>query len=211
MVRRIIGLFVCTLGVPCFAAAQDVWAGAALEHANHLFADVPETDRLDGAALGVVILGGARVWGHVAARVEFWRDRRMTDTESFTLDVAGRPVTIESTLAQRTRTLTTLGGFTHALSSRARIAYLIGTAFTQMERRFETNAPGLVLGGRAPLPTAASTQEDDFVTLAGGADATIRLWGALNLITGIRLQNLKLEPDLSGRRVSVFAGVVWVF
>jgi hypothetical protein len=143
--------------------------------------------------------------------VEWWRDGQMTDIDSFTLDVAGRAVTIESTLMQRTRALTTLGGFTHTLSSRARIAYLIGTALMHVERRFETNAPGLVLGGRAPLPSAASTEEDDFVTLSGGADATIRLWSALNLITGIRLQNVKLEPDLSGRRINVFAGVVWVF
>jgi hypothetical protein len=211
MVRRIIGLFVCTLAAPATVVAQDVWVAAATGHASHQFSDAPETDRLEGAAPGLRLLAGVRVWGSVAARVEWSRDSEMTDRESLALDIAGRTVTIESTLTQRTRVLTALGGFTHALSTRARITYLAGAAFTHLERRFETNAPGLVLGGRAPLPSATSIQEDDFVAFAGGADAIIRLWNALNAVTGIRLQELKLDPELSGRRISVFAGVAWVF
>ena len=210
MVQRIIGLFVCTL-VAGDAAAQDVWIGAAIDYAAHRFAEAPDTDRLDGAAPAVTILSGARVWQHLAARLEWSRDGRMTDVESITLDVAGRAVTIQSTLAQRSRALTALGGFTHGLSSRVRIAYLIGAAFTHVERSFETNAPGLILPGRAPLPSAISTQEDDFIALAGGIDAIIRVHQAINIATGARFQELELDPELSGRRISGFAGLVWVF
>jgi hypothetical protein len=208
MVRPIIGLFVCTLVAPD-AAAQNVWVGAAIAHATHRFNETPDADRLDGAAPGLVVAGGVRIWRHLAARIEWSRDGEMTDVESLTLDVAGRTVTIDSTVAQRTRAFTALGGFTHALSSRATIAYLIGAAFTRVDRRFETNAPGLILP--AAPSSARSIQQDESVALAGGVDALIRLNQALSVMTGLRLQALHLDPEISARRVSVFAGLAWVF
>jgi hypothetical protein len=211
MVSRTVGLCLCALAVPAACLAQEVWVGAAIEHASHHFAAAAETDRLDGSAPGVIVLGGVRLWQRIAARVEWSRDGEMTDADSLTLDVAGRTVTVESTLTQRTRALSALGGFTHTLSSRVRLAYLAGAAFTHVERRFETNAPGLILGGRAPLPSATAHQEDDSVSFLAGADAMIGLSHALNAVTGVRVQQLELDSDLSGRRLAVFAGAVWVF
>ena len=193
------------------ARAQEVWAGAALQYGTHRFEEAPESDRLEGAAPGVVVVAGARVWRHIAARVEWAQGGRIEDVGAFTVDIGGRTVTITSSFTHRARAVSALGGFTHVLSSRARLAYLLGAAFTRVERTFETDAPLMILGPSAPNPTTRSTQEDRFVALAGGADAIVRLRNPLHAIAGVRVQELRLDPEITGRSLSWFTGVAWVF
>jgi hypothetical protein len=193
------------------AAAQDVWAGAAVHHDTQRFDAIPEADRLDGAGAGWTVMAGARAWRHLAARLEWADGGRLEDVESLTLAVAGRTVTIQSTVAHRARAIMALGGFTHGLSSRAHVAYLVGAAFTRVERTFETNAPGMILGPSAPAPSAISMREDRFVALAGGVDAIVRLRDPVHAVAGLRLQRVKLDPEISGRSVRWSTGLAWVF
>ena len=134
------------------------------------------------------------------------------DVRTTTLDVNGRHVMIQSSFTHSTQSLTLLGGYTHRLSSRARLAYLFGGGMTKVRRRFTTSAPALILVPPSDRTAAGSSESSvRFASFAGGVDGFVRIAGRLQLLGGVRLQNLPLASDFSGSGMRLFAGAGWAF
>jgi hypothetical protein len=173
--------------------------------------DVPA--RLDGSAAGWMAGAGAR-WNHLALAVEWSDAGTIEDARTTALDINGRTVAITSTFRHHTSTAAALGGYSHMLSSRVRIAYLGGVSSTQVTRKFASNAPGLVLVGPSdPSPSAVSSLFDRFWGMTGGVDASVRIRRRLHAVAGLRAQRITLHPGLrpddSGWSVRTFLGAGW--
>ena len=176
------------------------------------FVDDSGFNRLDGSVRGWSVLGGATILSHVAVRVETYRQGELGNEQSFTVDIDGRLAAIRSRLAYHTRSSSAMGGFTHALSSRVRLAYLAGVTFTRVERTFTTNAPGLtLLPGTAPADTATARLVDDFPTVIVGVDAVVSLARHIAVVTGFRRQPLDLDVDITGYSIWPYVGGAWMF
>jgi len=166
--------------------------------------------RLNGSATGWTVGAAARLPNHLAVAVEWFDAGTIEDVRRMTLDIDGRAVAITSTFRHRTRTAAVLGGYSHMLSSRVRVAYLVGAAFTTVRREFESNAPGVVLVSPSdPAASGHSALVDRFREVTGGADAFVRLTGRLHLVFGMRAQKVGLPLDVSGWSVKTFVGAGW--
>lgn len=170
--------------------------------------DVPA--RLDGSAAGWMVGGGVRFHKHLAAALELSDAGTIEDVRNTALDLNGRTVAITSTFRHETRTAAALGAFSHMVLSRVRVAYLGGLSFTQVRRKFASNAAGVVLVGPSdPAASGLSSLVDQFWGIAGGVDACVQLKGRLHAGAGLRVQQINLAPDLSGWSVRPFAGARW--
>jgi hypothetical protein len=194
------------------AAAQAVWAGAAAQIDAQRFPQDVVPNRLDGSAGGWNLFGGGEPWRHIAVDLE-WTADRIHDSQSLSLTIDGRPVTIQSTLSHRTRIVPILCGFTHALGTRWRISYLGGAGWMKVERTFTTDAPGTVLRVPSDLPGPTTTLTvDRSVVPVAGIDAMVRLWRHVSGFGGARVHPLAIEPaDMSGVSIRFMAGGAWVF
>jgi hypothetical protein len=194
------------------ATAQNIRFGGAVQRDVQRFPEDLVPNRLDGAATGWIVHADAQVWKHLILAVEWSDAGTIEDLRTITLEFAGRPIAITSSFKHRTRALNTLAGYSHTVSSRLRLAYLVGIAFTNLRREFASDAPGLVLVLPSDRTTFASTMVNDrFRKMTGGVDALVRIKGPLHAMTGVRAQRLTLLPDSSGWSVRIIAGAGWVF
>jgi hypothetical protein len=158
-----------------------------------------------------MILGGASIQSHLAMRAEVSRDDDIENADAFTVEIDGRQATVRFSLRHSTRTVSFLGGFTHAVS-RSRISYLAGVSLTHVERTFATNAPGLILLPSPSRPDSTiAARVDDFAALSGGADVTLPIYRHFVMLAGVRLQRLALDIDISGYSIRPFVGGAWGF
>jgi hypothetical protein len=194
------------------AIAQNIRIGGAVQRDVQRFPEDLVPNRLDGAATGWIVGADARVWKHLILALEWSDAGTIEDSRTIVLEFAGRPIAITSSFRHHTRALNALVGYSHMVSSRLRLAYLIGIAFTNVRREFASDAPGLVLVLPSDRTTFASTVVDDrFRKMTGGVDALVRIKGPLHAVTGVRAQTLTLLPDSSGWSVRIVAGAGWVF
>jgi hypothetical protein len=194
------------------ASAQTV-AGAALERDVHRFSGDPDLNRLNGGAAGWLITAGVQPARHLVLHVEMSSSGTIADAGSVTVDLDGRSVTVTSTVSHRLRAVLALAGYSQQVTTRVRVAYLAGVAFSRAERTFTTNAADAILvSPSTPDPAGGRVRmTDDFVGVAAGANLLARTRGPLALVAGIRVQSLRLESDLSGFGIRPFGGVAWVF
>ncbi len=192
------------------ASAQSVLAGGAVQYDFQRFTGDPTLNLLDGSARGWTVFGGGDV-GHVALRIEgSWTDT-IEKVQVTNLDVEGLPITVHSSLAHDLRSVGVLAGYTHAASSRVRMAYLAGASFTTVERTFMTDAAELLLvsASMAVPSSSTSTLNDRFTVLSVGADVYVRAVPHMDVVAGIRVQPLRLQSDLSGYSIRVLGGLSW--
>ncbi len=206
-----IALALITLASPR-ANAQNVWIGGAVQRDVQRFPEDVVPTRLDGSATGWIAGAGVRVRRHVALAVEWSDAGAIEDSRTTTLDLDGRTIAITSTFRHETRTFAALAGYGHIVSSRVRLAYLLGVAFTNVRREFASNAPGLVLVRPSDLTAPSSPAlVDHFQNMTGGVDALVRINQWIHAVTGARAQKIRLLPDASGWSISTFVGAGWVF
>jgi hypothetical protein len=192
------------------AGAQNLMLSGAVQPDIQRFPEGDVPTRLDGSAAGWVVSAGLRLRNHLALAVEWSDAGTIEDARTTALDINGRAAVITSTFRHDTRTAAALGGFSHRLSSRARIAYLGGVSFTQVGRAFASNAPGLVLVGPSdPSAAGLSSLTDRFWGMTGGVDAVVRIKRRLHAVAGLRAQRITLPPDVSGRSLRMFVGAGW--
>jgi hypothetical protein len=191
-------------------SAQSLLAGGAIQYDFQRFSGDPTLNRLDGSARGWTVFGGGDV-GHLALRIEgSWTDT-IENIQETNLNVDGQPLSIHSSLAHNLRSVAVMAGFTHAASSRVRLAYLAGGSFTTVQRTFVTDAAQLVLVSPSTPVSSSSTSTliDRFTVFSAGADVYVRAVPHLDVVAGIRAQPLKLQSDLSGDSVRVLFGLSW--
>jgi hypothetical protein len=146
---------------------------------------------------------------HLLVAVEWSDAGTIEDVRTTALDVNGRPATITSTFGHQTTAFAALGGLSHMLR-RMRLSYLVGVAFTEVDRVFASNAPGLVLVNPSDLPaSASSTRSDRFREMTGGVSVSFPIRGRLDAVAGVRAQRITLPSDLSGWSVRTFIGAGW--
>lgn len=193
------------------SSAQVLWIGGAVQQDVQRFDQDVVPNRLDGSAIGWRVGANMLVRSHFALAAE-WSDRgTIEDSRTMTLDVNGVTVPITSTFTHHTRSLAALAGYGHVLTTRVRVAYLLGVAVTDVRRAFTSDAATTVLVSPS-TPTASSPAvEDRFPALTGGLDVRVRMTRGLHLAAGIRGQSLRLEPDLRGWSVETFIGAGWAF
>lgn len=188
-----------------------LWVGGAVQQDVQRFAEDVVPNRLDGSAIGWRLGAEALVWRHVALAAEWSDAGTIEDSRITTLDVNGRTVTIASTFVHRTRALAAFGGFGHPLTTRMRVAYLLGVAFTNVRREFTSDAARTVLVAPSDPSAVSPAVVDRFPALAGGVDALVRVAYGVHLSAGVRAQRIRLEPDLRGWSVKTFIGAGWAF
>lgn len=195
------------------ANAQNIWIGGAVQRDVQRFPeDVVVPKRLDGAATGWTVGAAVRVRSHVALAVEWSNAGTIEDSRTTTLDLDGRTIAITSTFRHDTRTFAALAGYGHMVSSRVRLAYLLGVAVTTVRREFASNAPGLVLVSPSDrTASGGSPLVDRFQGVTGGVDALVRINRCVHAVTGARAQKIKLLPDASGWSIRTFVGAGCVF
>jgi len=211
LTRLRVAVLVTTLLTPTEAAAQQVWVNGALQRAVEDFEDDVIPSRLDGSATGWTIGLSALALRHAVVAIEWSDGGTITDARTTTLEANGRTVTITSALTHRTRGLSLLGGFSHGVSARVRMSYLGGIAFTRVRREFTSTAAGVLLVPPSDRTASAPPIDDRFATLAGGAEAMVRISGHLHAVIGVRLQRIELMPDLTGWGLRTLFGGGWTF
>jgi hypothetical protein len=185
--------------------------GAAINRDVQRFGEDATPNRLDGAATGWTVLGGLVVLEHLAIGGEWTEAGEIADVRTTTLLVGDGSVAITSSFRHRTRVLAALGGFQHSIA-RVQLAYLLGLSFTDVQRDFSSNASTLVLVTPSTAATGGSAVVNDrFASAIGGVQALVRLGSPLTIVTGVRVQRLRLDPDLSGWSFRTFAGAGWSF
>jgi hypothetical protein len=193
-------------------SAQTIWAAGTIHQDVQRFADDGVPNRLDGSAPGWVAIAGVRAWRHLAFRLEWSDGASIDDTETFTVTVGSRDVTITSTFAHRTQALSALAGYTHQPGTRVQLAYVVGTALTSVRRILRTDAPDLLLLFPSNAPATGEIETtNDVVSFVGGVDVLIRVRGHVHIVSGVRAQALRLEPDVTGWSIRPFAGIGWAF
>ena len=154
------------------AGAQNLMLSGGVQRDVQRFPEGDAPARLDGSATGWMAGADVRLRNHLALAVEWSDAGTIEDARTTALDIDGRTVAITSTFRHRTRTAAALGGYSHMLSSRVRVAYLGGVSSTQVRRDFASNAPGLVLVGPSdPSASGRSTLVDRSWGMTGGVDA----------------------------------------
>lgn len=192
------------------AGAQNLMLSAAVQRDVQRFAEGDVPTRLDGWATGLMVGAGVRLRNHLALAAEWSDAGTIEDARTTALDIDGRTVAITSTFRHRTRTGAALGGYSHLLSSRVRVAYLGGVSFTEVRRQFASNAPGLVFVVPSDLSASGrSSLVDRFWDMTGGVDAVVRIRWRLHAIAGLRAQRITLPLDVSGWSVRTFVGAGW--
>jgi hypothetical protein len=193
------------------ASAQRLWIGGAVQRDVQRFTEDVVPNRLNGSAIGWSLNAETLVRRRVALAAEWFEAGVIEDLQTTTLDVNGRTVAISSTFRHRTRALAALGGFGHELTTRVRLAYLVGVAFTHVRREFTSDAAGMVLVAPSDPTAAGPAVVDRFPALTGGVDALVRLAKGAHLAAGVRAQHMALDPDLTGWSVRTFIGAGWMF
>ena len=193
------------------ASAQRLWIGGAIQRDVQRFTEDVVPNRLDGSAIGWSLNAETLVRRRVALAAEWFEAGVIEDLQTTTLDVNGRTVAITSTFRHRTRGLAALGGFGHDLTTRVRLAYLVGVAFTDVRREFTSDAAGAVLVPPSDPTASSPAVVDRFPALTGGVDALVRVTKGAHLGAGVRAQQMSLEPDLSGWSIRTFIGAGWTF
>jgi hypothetical protein len=209
--RLCVVVLVATLLTPAAAGAQQVWVNAAVQREVQDFEDDVIPSRLDGSATGWTIGLSALALRHAVVAIEWSDGGTIADARTTTLEANGRTVMITSSLTHRTRALSVLGGFSHGVSGRVRVAYLGGIAFTRVRREFTSTAAGVLLVPPSDRTASAPPIDDRFATLAGGAEATVRISGHVHALIGARLQRIELTPDLTGWGLRTLFGGGWTF
>lgn len=197
------------VGVAQPAAAQALWFGGGVQWDVQRFPEEVVPTRLDGAAVGWRLGAGATLWRHLEVASEWSHAGVIEDRRTTTLDVNGRAVTIASTFRHGTRSFAALGGVGHGLTSRARVTYLAGLAFTRVQREFASNAAGSVLVSPSDTTASSPPLVDRFRALIVGVDAHVRVSAGVLVVAGLRAQPIHLDPELAGRSVRTFVGVGW--
>jgi len=199
--------------VTCMAApagAQNLMLSGSVQRDTQRFPEGDAPTRLDGSATGWLAGADVRLRNHLALAVEVSDAGTIEDVRTTSLDIEGRTAVITSTFRHHTTTAAALGGYSHLLSSRVRVAYLGGVSLTQVKREFASNAPGLVLVGPSDLSASGlSALVDQFWGMTGGVDAVVRIRRRLHAAAGLRAQRITLPPDNSGWSVRTFVGVRW--
>lgn len=192
------------------AGAQNLMLSAAVQRDLQRFPEGDVPARLDGWATGWKAVAGVRLRSHLALALEWSDAGTIEDARTTALDINGRTVAINSTFRHRTRTAAALGGYSHRLWSRVRVAGLAGLASTQVRRDFASNAPGVVLVGPSDAsPPGRSSLVDRWWGMTGGVDAVVRIRWRLHAVAGVRAQKITLPPDVSGWSVRTFVGAGW--
>ena len=210
-IRRTVVLGFALLVWPPVAGAQQLWLNAAVQRDTQRFEEDVVPNRLDGAALGWTIALSILAVRHALVSVEWSEAGTIDDVRTATLDANGRTVTITSALTHRTRALSILGGYSHGAGARVRLAYLGGVALTRVRRQFTSTAADALLNPPSDRTASAPPIDDRFATLAGGADALVRISGHVHALAGARIQRLELAPDLGGWSVRAVFGGGWTF
>src|SRR5580765_2937845 len=135
----------CVLLLTAVQTSAQILAGVAVDRDVHRFPGDADQNRLEGSATGWILLGGTTLFSHLVLRIEDAHGSDIVNTQTFTVDVDGTVLTIESSFTHRARSTAGLGGFTHQPFSRIRLAYLAGLSSISIRRTFVTNAPPLVL------------------------------------------------------------------
>lgn len=192
------------------AGAQTLMLSGVVQRDMQRFPEGDAPTRLDGSATGLMVSADVRLRNHLALAVEWSDAGTIEDVRTTALDIDSRTVAITSTFRHRTRTGAALGGYSHVLSSRVRVAYLGGVSFTEVRRQFTSNAAGLVLVGPSdPSASGRSSLVDRFWGMTGGVDAFVRIRWRLHALAGLRAQRITLPPDVSGWSVKTFVGAGW--
>jgi hypothetical protein len=189
-------------------SAQTLWIGAGVQLDLQRFAEDVVPNRLDGATTGWRIGAAGLVRRHVVVAAEWSDAGTIEDLRALTLDVNGRTATIASTFTHHTRSLSALAGYGHELTTRVRIAYLVGIAVTDVQRAFTSNAAAAVLVSPSTSATAMPV-EDRFSAVTGGVDVHVRVTRQVHVLAGVRAQPLRLDPDLRGWSLRCFIGAAW--
>jgi hypothetical protein len=192
------------------ALAQPPVFGVSLQHAIEQYSDDASLNRLDGNAIGMAVFGGISR-GPFLVRLEGAFGRPIDDRRVTTIETNGRTVTIESTLAHHAHALSALGGYTHQVSSRLRLAYLGGVSLTRVSRAFSSNAGDVLLVQPSTRGSSTTRTVDRFSTLSAGADLFVRTRGRMHLMAGVRFEPMRLREDIDGYRVRSLAGVAWTW
>ena len=194
------------------ARGQSLMVGGAVQHDVQRFEGDASLNRLDGEALGWLIVGGARIHRWVI-RGEASRDATIRNSQNLSLTVNGRPTTIASELSHDLREIAILGGYARDAGSRVEVAFLGGIVAVTVHRAFTTDAGQLVLVPPSTVPPAAVTTTfvDRFTVWTAEASAVVHSTRRVGIIGGVRVQPISLVDDLSGRSVRTFAGMVWQF
>lgn len=207
MILRAVVLVTC-MTAP--AGAQNLMLSGAVQRDIQRFPESDVPARLDGSAAGWMVGAGVRLRNHLALAVEWSDAGTIEDVRTTALDINGRTVVITSTFRHDTRTAAALGGYSHMLSSRVRVAYLGGVSFTQVGREFASNAPGLVLVGPSdPSASGLSALVDRFWGMTGGVNVIVGIRRRLQAVAGLRVQKITLPPDGAGWSVRTFVGAGW--
>jgi hypothetical protein len=206
-------IFMALAVVTCLTApagAQNLVLSGVVQRDMQRFPEGDVPTRLDGSATGWMVGAAVRLWSHLALAVEGSDAGTIEDARTTTLDIDGRTIAITSTFRHHTRTVAALGGYSHMLSPRVRVAYLVGVSFTEVGREFASNAPGLVLVAPSdPAASGRSALVDRFRNMTGGVDAFVRISRRLHAVAGVRAQRVTLPLDVSGWSVKTFVGAGW--
>lgn len=204
-------LLAAILLAPTEAAAQEVWVNGAIQRDAQDFEDDVIPSRLGGSATGWTVALSALALRHAVVAIEWSDGGTIADTRTTTLEANGRAVTITSALTHQTRALSMLGGFSHGVGGRVRVAYLGGIAFTRVRREFTSTAAAVLLVPPSDRTASAPPIEDRFATLAVGAEAMVRISGHVHALIGARLQRIELTPALTGWGLRTLFGGGWTF
>jgi hypothetical protein len=189
---------------------QSLTVGGAIHRDIQRFEGDTSLNRLDGEALGWMIVGGARIHRWLI-RGEGSRDATIRNIQSLTLTVNGRPTTINSELSHDLREIAVLGGYARDVGMRFEVAFLGGVSDVTVHRAFTTDAEQLVLIPPSTVPPAAVTTTfvDRFTVWTAEANAVVHATRRVGIIGGVRVQPISLANDLSGRSLRAFVGMVW--
>jgi hypothetical protein len=206
-------VLVIALGISAASVrAQSVVVGAAIHQTVQRFDGDPSLNRLNGESVGWTVGGGAR-FGHWVVRAEGSRDSSIRNSQTATLIVSGRSLTIESELSHDLHEVAPLGGYAFDFSKRFEVAVLGGVSAVTVHRAFTTNAGQLVLIPPSTVPASpvTTTLVDRFAAWTSEVNVTIHATRHVGVTAGVRAQPISLAQDLSGRFFRPFAGAVWQF
>jgi hypothetical protein len=192
------------------AGAQHLVLSGAVQRDVQQFPGSEVPARLDGSATGWMVGAAVPLPRRLALAVEWSDGGTIEDRRAVTFDFERRTIAVMSSFRHHTRTVGAFIGYRHVLSSRVRVSPLVGVGFTTVERRFASNAPGLLL----LRPSDSSTSEsaalvNRFRAMTGGADGSVRISGRFQVTAGVRAQKLGLPPDASGWSIRTFIGAGW--
>lgn len=204
-------VLLAALSVPAAPVhGQSLTIGGAIQYDVQRFDGDASLNRLDGASLGWMLVGGARI-DHWLIRGEGSRGETIRNTQTLMLTVNERPATIDSELSHDMREIAVFGGYAHDVGGRFEAAILGGISAVTVHRTFTTDAGQLILIPPSPVPASALTTTfvDRFKVWTAEADVVVHATPHIGVLGAVRVQPISLADDLSGRSVRTFAGIVW--